>query len=260
VLQSTWDTYKERYLSQSATGPGIGAGALTQRLLSEELRIKVIQSKKGPLYVKESADPKGKAAFASLGPGQTFETATREQAEAAFAAVAEVRRGEVLGTEDGHEILKKRGPYGVYVEWNGQRLSVKPEMTLEEIVAALKTKAEVVAYTRVVGEYTIKRGPYGLYFFKHGLKKVTFRSLPESANAESVTTAELNALYSAKAKPKEPKATKAIRATPEKPKGAIRATPETPKEPKEPKAKKAIRATPEKPKEPKATKATKETP
>jgi len=162
-----------------------------------------------------------------------------------------VRRGEVLGTEDGHEILKKRGPYGLYVEWNGQRLSVKPEMTLEEIVVALKAKAEVVAYTRVVGEYTIKRGPYGLYFFKHGLKKVTFRSLPESTDKDTATTAELDALYSAKAKPKEakPKEAKpkeAIRATPEKPKEA----PKAPKATGAPKAKKAMGAT-------KATGATK---
>jgi DNA topoisomerase-1 len=196
VLQTTWDTYKERYLAQS-TG-----GSAKQRLLSEEHRIKVIQSKKGPLFVKESADPKGKATFASLGPSQTFETATREQAEAAFAVVTELRQGELLGVEGGHEIRKKRGPYGAYVEWNGQRLSVKPDMTLDEIVVALKAKAEVVPFSRIVGDYTIKRGPYGMYFYKHGLKKVTFRSFPATAVAETATVAELNALYSATRKKK----------------------------------------------------------
>jgi len=193
VLQSTWDTYKDRYTAQTAVSGSVSA---KQRTLSEELRLKVIQSKKGPLYVKESADPKGKAAFASLGPDQSFETATLEQAEAAFATVTESRRGELIGTEDGHEIRKKRGPYGLYVEWNGKRLSVKPEMSVEEIVAALNAKSEVVAFTRVVGEYTIKRGPYGLYFFKHGLKKVTFLTFPPTLSAETITGAELNALYS----------------------------------------------------------------
>lgn len=187
VLQATWDTYKDRYAAHTT---GITSVSAKQRLLAEGL--KVIQSKKGPLYVKESADPKEKATFASLGPGQTFETATKEQAEAAF---TEVRRGEVIGTEDGHEIRKKRGPYGLYVEWNGQRLSVKPDMTLETIVAALTAKTEVVAYTRVVGEFTIKRGPYGLYFFKHGLKKCTFLSLPASIAAETCTAADLSAAY-----------------------------------------------------------------
>ena len=192
VLQTTWDTYKERYEAQTS---GTVGKAARERVLAEGL--KVIQSKKGPLYVRESPVPKGKATFAALSAGHTYESATAEQAEAAFAAVLESRRGDLLGTEDGHEIWKKRGPYGAYVEWNGQRLSVKPDMSFEDIVAALKAKTEVVAFSRVVGDYTIKRGPYGLYFFKHGLKKVAFLSFPAALNAETITDADLKVLYSA---------------------------------------------------------------
>jgi DNA topoisomerase-1 len=179
VLQTTWDMYKERYTGQDSS-------VSRQRTLAEGL--KVIESKKGPLYVRESAV--GKASFAPLGPGQTVATATVEQAEAAFA----VQQGELIGVKDGHEIRKKRGPYGLYVTWNDQRLSVKPEMSVEEIIAALTTN--VVAFTRVVGEFTIKRGPYGLYFFKHGLKKATFLSFPPTAKAETITATDLGTAYS----------------------------------------------------------------
>ena len=196
VLQTTWDTYKERYEAQTS---GTVGKAARERVLAEGL--KVIQSKKGPLYVRESLNPslnpKGKASFAALLAGHTYESATAEQAEAAFAAVLESRQGDLLGSEDGHEIRKKRGPYGAYVEWNGQRLSLKPDMSFEDIVVALKAKTEVVAFSRVVGDYTIKRGPYGLYFFKHGLKKVAFLSFPAALNAETITDADLKVLYSA---------------------------------------------------------------
>jgi len=209
VLQTTWDTYKERYEAVVSSSSGAGASQ-RQRVLAPGL--KVIQSKKGPLYVREGTtegttegegkgttegEPKSKAVFAALGPGQSYETATAEQASAAFAAKAEGGRGEMLGSHEGFELRKKRGPYGVYVEWNGQRLTVKPEWSLDEIVTALKAKSEVVAFSRVVGEYTIKRGPYGLYFYKHANKKATFVTLPAAVNAETVSAGDLALLYSA---------------------------------------------------------------
>ena len=199
VLQTTWDTYKERYGAVIAASSSSGTGASQrQRVLAPGL--KVIQSKKGPLYVREGTTEgttEGKAVFAALGPGQTYETATAEQAAAAFAAKAEGGRGEMLGSHEGHELRKKRGPYGLYVEWNGQRLTVKPEWSLDEIVAALKAKTDVVAFSRVVGEYTIKRGPYGLYFFKHANKKATFIPLPAAVAAETASAGDLALLYSA---------------------------------------------------------------
>jgi len=197
VLQTTWDTYKERYGAViSSTASGTGASQ-RQRVLAPGL--KVIQSKKGPLYVREgTTEGEGsKAVFAALGPGQSYETATAEQASAAFAAKAEGGRGEMLGSHLGHEVRKKRGPYGLYVEWNGQRLTVKPEWSLDEIVTALNAKSEVVAFSRVVGDYTIKRGPYGLYFYKHANKKATFITLPAAVNAETASAGDLALLYSA---------------------------------------------------------------
>ena len=192
VLQTTWDTYKARYLAHTEGASRAGR----ERVLSPGL--KVIQSKKGPLYVREPTDPKGKATFASLAPTETYETATKEQAEAAFATVATSRAGTLVGLHDGHEVRKKSGPYGLYVEWNGVRASVTATMSFEEIVAALQAKAGVEAFHKVVGEYTVKRGPYGLYFYKTGLKKPRFVSLPTGVEPDTVSSSDLLALYSAK--------------------------------------------------------------
>jgi DNA topoisomerase-1 len=200
VLQTTWDTYKERYLATASSATGSSGGAVSQRqrvLSMGPPALKVIQSKKGPLYVREGPTKDAKATYAALGPGQTYETATAEQAEAAFAVKTEERRGELLGEVDGYKVWKKRGPYGLYVEWNGVKLTVKPEMTLEDIGDLLRAKAAAPAYARVVGDFTIKRGPYGLYFYKHANKKATFLGFPATLNADAVTATDMTTLYSA---------------------------------------------------------------
>jgi topoisomerase IA-like protein len=195
VLQTTWDTYKVRYLAQIEGGVGRAA---RERILGPGL--KVIQSKKGPLYVRESEDPKGKASFASLGKGETYESATKEQADAAFATIATTKAGTLVGLHAGHEVRKKSGPYGLYVEWQSVRLSINATMTFEEIVAGLQAKSGVEVFSRVVGEYTIKRGPYGMYFYKASLKKPRFVSLPTELSPETVTSTDLTILYSVKKK------------------------------------------------------------
>jgi len=195
VLQTTWDAYKERYLAQIEGGVGRSA---KERILGP--RLKVIQSKKGPLYVREAEDPKAKASFASLGKGESYETATLEQAEAAFATIATTKAGTVVGLHDGHEVRKKSGPYGLYVEWKDKKLSINATMSFEEIVAGLQAKAGVEAFNRVVGEYTIKRGPYGMYFYKASLKKPRFVSLPTELSPETVSSTDLAILYSVKKK------------------------------------------------------------
>jgi hypothetical protein len=73
-------------------------------------------------------------------------------------------------------------------------------MSFEEIVAGIQAKSDVEVFNRVVGEYTIKRGPYGIYFYKAGLKKPRFVSLPTALSPETVTNADLTILYAVKKK------------------------------------------------------------
>ena len=151
--------------------------------------------------MKDAPDPKGKAQFASLPPGKTFETATPEDATAAFAAAAESRAGELVGTLGADEIRKKKGPYGYYAECKGCRVPLKGDEDLEKIQEKLTAKisfaATESAYERKVGDFTIKRGPYGLYFYKHSLKRVTFVKFPAALDPDKSTVADLSGLYSA---------------------------------------------------------------
>jgi len=201
LLQTTWDTYKDRYATMT-TGTSTANKAARERILAPN--VKVILSRKGPLFVRDppaGAPKTAKATFAPLPPTTTFETATADDAAAAFTAAAEARAGDLLGMLDTTEIRKKKGPYGWYVECGTTRIPLKGGESLEDIQEKLKAKISFAttetAYSRTLGDFTIKRGPYGLYFYKHTLKRVSFVKFPATSNPDTVTVADLNGFYSA---------------------------------------------------------------
>ena len=200
LLQENWDLYKDRYQNHIANAPEGGKQKVAnKRDLGEG--ICVVLSRKGPLLLKEETKE-----FASLPPRTSFETVTLAQAKAAYKA----KDGTELGTYDSKPILKKKGPYGFYAQWDAVKVPYKPDDTLEIVIAKIKQKGGIVDTTssaqagaeaaappfeRKVGEFTIRRGPYGLYFFKNTAKKAAFASFPTSANENTITEAELPELY-----------------------------------------------------------------
>ena len=200
LLQSTWDTYKVRYEEQTKGGATLSKAA-RERILAPG--VKAILSGKGPLFVRDP--PEGspnttKATFAQIPATVSFETATLEDAETAFVQAAANKQGELVGTLDGQEIRKKKGQYGLYVECGAVKMSLKGGEPLEEIQEKLKAKISFatteVAFSRTVGEYTIKKGPYGLYMYKTALKLKRFVSFPATSNAETVDAKTVAELYS----------------------------------------------------------------
>ena len=133
-----------------------------------------------------------------------YETATATDAERAFVTATEARAGELVGNLGPDEIRKKKGPYGFYAECKGVRVPLKGDEDLERIREKLTAKISFASttggdtpYERKVGDYTIKRGPYGLYFYKHTLKRVTFVKFPAGPDPDKVSVGDLSALYSA---------------------------------------------------------------
>lgn len=227
LLQSTWDTYKERFATHTAGGAAASKAA-RERVLAEGLKIAL--TRKGPLFIREPVTAGGKASFAAVPAALEFEAATAADAEAAFGAVAATRLGECVGSLGDDPIYKKKGPYGFYAECCGTRVPLKGGETLEVIQERLTAKQKSTAsgeatFERKVGDFTIKRGPYGFYFFKHALKRAVFVKLPETVDAATVTAADLTKHYSAgiAAKRKAP-AAKKTSAPPLKPAGGAGAT------------------------------------
>jgi DNA topoisomerase-1 len=196
VLQTTWDTYKDRYKEMTTM---TGGKAAREKELGPN--VKVILSRKGPLFVKEPATDGEKATFAPLPNSVTFETATLADAEAAFITAVETAKGELIGMLETQEIRKKKGPYGLYIECGQTRIPYKGE-TLEQIQEKLQAKITFAqtetAFERKVGDYTIRKGPYGLYLYKHALVKKQFAKFTKTeAEAKTITATELATMYSA---------------------------------------------------------------
>ena len=195
VLRDTWSTYKDTYAALKSV-PSVNPK-------SKELGtdgLKAILSKKGPLLLRGTTkedtvfygwpSPEGKAiAFSDM----TEEIARTflAEIEAATAAV------EVW---NGHPLVRKTGPHGPYVRWNGITLSVKSDESLESIKERFTAKTTVVAGAtvgplKIFKDYVIRSGPYGPYILKPALKKAQFVSVPKTITIDTLTDSEVAALY-----------------------------------------------------------------
>jgi DNA topoisomerase-1 len=191
LLQTLWDSYKERYTNHlSKPNPDKTNKVETNKKRDLGEGISVILSRKGPLLLKEETKE-----FASLPPRTSFDSVTLEQAKQAYKS----KDGDHIGNYLDDPILKKKGPYGFYAEWQTIKVPLKPDDTEMTIIEKIKKKQAPAEgpppYSRVLGDYTIKQGPYGLYFFKHTLKKATFVTFPQSADKDKVTSTDLDLLY-----------------------------------------------------------------
>jgi DNA topoisomerase I len=210
LLNETWNRYKERYCTVMDAKPATSSSSKAAEFGDG---YKMVISKKGPLFVLEREGEKTR--FASVPAHLSITTATRTDAEAAFAAVATT--GETLGTLDGKPVVRKKGPYGYYVAWGDIKLNCKPDETLEELTPRLQAKVSVDTVDHQVGEYKIKKGPYGLYMYKSpplGSKtKPKFVGIPDTTPWATLTPESAAEIYKhcaaakkeAKAKPRAPR-------------------------------------------------------
>jgi DNA topoisomerase-1 len=192
VLQDTWGQYADRY-TEIMNGPKVSApGDQTQNSNKRDFGdgYKLVVSKKGPLFVYEVEGQKTR--FATVPAHISVQTATRQDAETAFAAAT----GEYLGDLEGLPVTRKKGPYGYYVTWNEQRLSCKADDSLEELSPRLKTKVSGDTIDHIVGPYKIKKGPYGMYMFKTGTKgKPNFVSIPDETPWSTLTPESADKIF-----------------------------------------------------------------
>ena len=227
VLKDTWTSYKDRYeelLSDKGDGKRREfAGGIV-----------AVNTAKGPLLLKEeTAAPAGeeatatakkgkkktavaepKATFYGWPVGYTLQTITQEAIDAFLSQKTAETTETVVGTMNNNPIVRKKGPYGLYVECGTLKVPWKEDDTEESLIERLQAKEG--STLRVVGDYTIKNGPYGIYMYSTAKPKTTggavakgkyskpvFVSVPKEADWENATEAELAAMYSAGAEAKK---------------------------------------------------------
>jgi DNA topoisomerase-1 len=196
ILNDTWNTYKDRYeaLKNQAT-PKQNNPARRREFANGLL---AVLGKKGPLLLRESPDgDEKKTVFYGWPDGIAFPTLTEEEASTFVSAQGKDKEGEHLGDYHAFPILRKKGKFGMYAEWNGKRVSCQETDTFQAI--AEKIEATRAAALRQVGAFEIRNGPYGPYMFKHAVKgpERKFVSVPPSISIETVTEQELQTIFQA---------------------------------------------------------------
>ena len=209
VLTETWSRYADRYAAVMAKPKAAAAsGEMSTATAETPVRtankaefgdgLKLVVSRKGPLFVWERDGQPTR--FASVPANLSVQTATRADAEAAFAAATANTDGTTLGELDGKSVIRKKGQYGFYVTYGEVRINCTESDTLETLTPRLQSKAtstaDGTAVDHTVGAYKIKRGPYGLYMFKTGTKtKPTFVGIPDSTPYTTLTPEGAEQLY-----------------------------------------------------------------
>lgn len=194
VLRDTWSTYKDTYTELKAA-PSVNPKI--KELGTDGL--KAVLSKKGPLLLRGTT--KEDTVFYGWPSGLAFSDITEEAARAFLAAAA----AAVAATEvwNGHPLMRKTGPHGPYVRWNGTTLSVKADESLDSIKERLTAKTSAVASggtatsgpLKTFKDYVIRSGPYGPYILKPALKKPQFVSVPKTVTIDTLTESDVAALY-----------------------------------------------------------------
>jgi topoisomerase IA-like protein len=136
-----------------------------------------------------------------------LQTITEEEAKHFIEEKTKQIAGDSVGEYNGHEILKKKGPYGLYAECNGVRVNCLADTSLDDIIVKLQAKQESPA--RVLGPFQIRTGQYGPYLMKSGPtsaasanKKPVCVSIPKGTDLDTLTAQQAGEIFEAGLKAK----------------------------------------------------------
>jgi DNA topoisomerase-1 len=162
LCRDTWASYQANYIALKEGNGAVAPAAARQRMFAEG--IKAVQSKKGPILLKEDAANKDNTVFYGWPAGKSFQDIT--EADVAAFMATKVQPAAV-GQHNGKAILKKSGPYGTYAECDGVKVPWKDDDTMETLVAKFEAKTKSALHT--LGPFEFRTGPYGVFMFKKDL-------------------------------------------------------------------------------------------
>jgi DNA topoisomerase-1 len=181
LCRDTWASYQANYTALKE-GKGTAApAAARQRMFAGG--IKAVQSKKGPILLKEEAN-KDNTVFYGWPEGKSFQDITEADVAAFLATKVQPT---AVGQHNGKAILKKSGPYGTYAECNGVKVPWTAEDTLETLAAKFEAKTKSALHT--LGSFEFRTGPYGVFMFKKDLTGPArkFVNVPSGVDPKTLT-------------------------------------------------------------------------
>ena len=197
-LRMVWASYRDRH-AQLTAGPSSAAAAVSDaasekvRILSADGRLKAVQSKKGPLLLRESGSAAGATQFIGWPKGARWDRITEAEA-IAFEEAEEARKAPIsLGDYEGQPMIKRTGQFGDYIQCGLLSVTYQEGEPLDQLRARLGAKkaGTIVEFK----EYSIRTGQYGPYIMKTSLKKPQFVSLPKGVDPMKLTAKDVENLY-----------------------------------------------------------------
>lgn len=189
VCRATWDSYKDRY-AELKSGESTALQPARSRLFGD---IKAIQSKKGPLLLKEGATP-AETVFFGWPAGKSFAAITEAEVKEFVAKAAVAKATETLGTYKDKPILKKAGPFGPYAECDGVKIPLKEGATEETLREAFAAKSTAL---HTLDTFEFRNGPYGVFMFKTTTTGAArkFVSIPSGVDPKALTLEAATRIY-----------------------------------------------------------------
>jgi DNA topoisomerase-1 len=163
-------------------------------------RIVARMGRYGPMLQIGEANEEDKPFFAALKPGQSIETITLEEALDLF------KLPLTLGEYEGEEIYVNRGPYGPYVKFGEQFISIPRnedplEVDMERAIELIREKQLADA---PIAHYEAKpvtkgKGRFGPYLKWEGM----FINVPKRYDFDNLSKSDIDELIAAKVKKEE---------------------------------------------------------
>jgi DNA topoisomerase-1 len=105
---------------------------------------------------------------------------------------------EAIGELEGHPIIKKKGPYGLYLQWGTTRVPYVENESAEALQSRVKAKSESLIHT--LGPYEFRKGAYGVYMMKGSGKggkgkKPIFVPIPDALDPKVLTEEAAARIY-----------------------------------------------------------------
>lgn len=200
VCRDTWNSYKAHYAELKTTKKGSkGAELKAERAKQSAEKVKefsdglkAVQSRKGPLLLRESESDKSKTIFYGWPEGVDFAEMTEELAKTFLESLS---KPSAWGTFQGQPIVVKKGPHGHYAQCGSINVKVLDGDTAETLQQRFQEKATANLHT--LGDFEFRQGQYGPFMYKKpvGGKKPQFVSLPQGLDPKSLTLEAAERIY-----------------------------------------------------------------
>jgi len=210
VLQETWECYRERYrvlLSSSSSAPASSASSASSATVTATVTakrkdfkggLKAVQTKKGPLLLREGILGTDKTEFLGWPKGISWDKMTEARA---LAYEAEWKRGQApCGEWKGKPVYQKTGRYGPYLQCEGEMLPFQEGESWEDTVKRWEKKGVSSASTPLYESttYCVQNGPYGPYIRKKSKTRTPLVSVPKEASLTDLTEEIVHGWYQSK--------------------------------------------------------------